>query len=232
MFVALCYILCPHQNLIFRWLCCFYLLADEDLSRKRKLHLSSAEALNMFNSTERYTSANILVHVGLSPVQFTFPDGLSECLYPVTAQTADTHPDWTIDVPSTVKGLPGSCVVIPCSFKYPKEEKAGTHTGMWWNENNQYIYHSEKSKVIEEYRSRTTLLGDLREKKCSLKIDPLLQSDQGPFYFRIEITNVDKYSYKNNKVSIKMISKYWIQQLFLTVQIFSDVTSYFCHIQG
>lgn len=138
-------------------------------------------------------------------------------LCPVTAQTADTHPDWTIDVPPTVKGLSGSCVVIPCSFKYPNEEKAGTHTGMWIYKTNQYIYHSHKSKILEEYRNRTTLLGDLREKKCSLQIDPLLQHDQGPFYFRIEITNVNKYSYANNKVSIEMISEYSVQQLFLTV---------------
>lgn len=130
-------------------------------------------------------------------------------LCPVTAaQTADAHPDWTIKVPPTVKGLPGSCVVIPCSFKYPNNEKAGTHTGIWIYQNNQYIYHSIQSKVLKQYQNRTTLLGDLREKNCSLKIDPLLQSDQGPFFFRIEIINHNKFSYVRNKVSIEMMSKY------------------------
>lgn len=170
--------------------------------------MSCAEALNMFKSTERYKCKHFSPCRTSSSTIYIPWWSLWMPLCPVTAQTADTHPDWTIDVPHTVKGLSGSCVVIPCSFKYPNEEKAGTHTGMWMYKTNQYIYHSHKSKILEEYRNRTTLLGDLREKKCSLKIDPLLQRDQGPFYFRIEITNVNKYTYVNNKVSIEMISEY------------------------
>lgn len=60
---------------------------------------------------------------------------------------------------------------------------------------------------MQQYRNRTELLGDLSQKNCSLKIDPLQQSDQGPFSFRIEIANYDKFSYPR-KVSITMISKY------------------------
>lgn len=111
-------------------------------------------------------------------------------------------------MPSSVKGLPGSCVVIPCSYNYPDPGRTVTQfTGMWFREPNELIYHPEQSQMMQQYRSRTQLVGDLRDKTCSLKIDPLQESDHGPFYFRIDIGGHDKYSYKEKKVSITMISK-------------------------
>ncbi|XP_034409170.1 myelin-associated glycoprotein-like isoform X2 [Cyclopterus lumpus] len=115
---------------------------------------------------------------------------------------------WTIKVPSSVKGLPGSCVVIPCSFNYPDPDKTITEvTGMWSKAPHQLIYHPDKSKRMQQYRNRTELLGDVRHKNCSLKIDPLEQSDRGPFHFRIEMANYDMFSYRENAVSITMITE-------------------------
>ncbi|XP_059194473.1 myelin-associated glycoprotein-like [Centropristis striata] len=116
---------------------------------------------------------------------------------------------WTVKVPSTVKGLPGSCVVIPCSFNYPdpSDRRISEFTGMWTEVSHQLIYHPDKSKVMQQYRGRTELLGDVRQKNCTLKMDPLQQSDQGPFYFRIEMADYEKYSYRDNPVSISMISE-------------------------
>lgn len=57
------------------------------------------------------------------------------------------------------------------------------------------------------YWNRTRLLGNLRQKDCSLGIDPLNHSDQGPFHFRIEIVKLDKFSYSLNTVSISKIGK-------------------------
>lgn len=120
-----------------------------------------------------------------------------------------SHPSWTINVPSSVKGLNGSCVVIPCSYDFPDPRKnLVKFTGMWLDDAKQRIVHSANSNVLPQYLQRTQLIENLSQKKCSLKIDPLLQSDQGPFAFRIEIDTFDNYSYSNKKVSITMSSKY------------------------
>ncbi|XP_040899769.1 Schwann cell myelin protein-like isoform X2 [Toxotes jaculatrix] len=114
---------------------------------------------------------------------------------------------WTINLPSSVKGLPGYCVVIPCSFNYPDpERRINKYTGIWMEQAGHAIYHPVESEILQEYRSRTELLGDVTQKNCSLKIDSLKQSDQGPFFFRIDLENYDKFSYKEKTVTITMIS--------------------------
>ncbi|KAK7926299.1 hypothetical protein WMY93_008609 [Mugilogobius chulae] len=110
---------------------------------------------------------------------------------------------WTVDIPSSVKALVGSCVVIPCSFDYPPPvEEVTQFIGIWTDETSHVIYHPEERKALVQYRNRTKLLGDLRQKNCSLKIDPVEKSDKGPYHFRIEMEEYNKYSYKEKTVSI------------------------------
>ncbi|XP_028325973.1 myelin-associated glycoprotein isoform X4 [Gouania willdenowi] len=114
---------------------------------------------------------------------------------------------WTLEMPTHVKGFPGSCVVIPCLFNYPDPESRATgFTGIWTDDSNHVIYHPVQSKMLQQYRGRTTLMGDIRQRNCSLKIDPLQESDHGPFHFRIEMDNYEKYSYIEQKVSITVPS--------------------------
>lgn len=111
---------------------------------------------------------------------------------------------WTVEIPSSVKGLVGSCVVIPCSFNYPPPKTKATQLyGIWTKATGHVVYHPVESKMLPEYRNRTKLLGDVSNKECSLKIDPLQTSDHGPFHFRIEIENYDSFSYRENAVSIE-----------------------------
>lgn len=115
---------------------------------------------------------------------------------------------WTLTVPPVTKGLPGSCVVIPCLFDFPAQKNEMTEfTGMWKDAGENLICHSTDSEVMPMYRNRTRLVGNLAQKDCSLGIDPLNPSDVGPFHFRIEIAQLDSFSYVRNIVSIVMISK-------------------------
>ncbi|XP_030606781.1 sialoadhesin-like [Archocentrus centrarchus] len=110
---------------------------------------------------------------------------------------------WTVEVPSSVKGLLSSCVVsLP--YNYP-HATVNRFTGIWTNDGNNVIFHPTESKILEQYRRRTQLLGDVTEKNCSLMIENLQQSDGGPFHFRIELGGYNSFSYSNNKVSISVI---------------------------
>ncbi|XP_051965828.1 myelin-associated glycoprotein isoform X2 [Xyrauchen texanus] len=112
---------------------------------------------------------------------------------------------WSAKVPKSVVGLAGSCVVIPCNFSYPSDGKTYTEfTGIWYTENYDIVYHKETSKIIQKFKDRTSLLGDLHNKNCTLKISSLQHSDKGPFMFRIEIKDLNMYTYGDMKVSVNV----------------------------
>nr|XP_055053159.1 myelin-associated glycoprotein-like [Misgurnus anguillicaudatus] len=112
---------------------------------------------------------------------------------------------WNAEIPKSVVGLSGSCVVIPCKFNYPSDKKTYYQyqfTGIWYKDASDIIYHKETSKIISKFRGRTSLLGDLHHKNCTLKINSLNNSDGGLYMFRIEIKYFNKYSFMESKVSI------------------------------
>uniref|UniRef100_A0A8C1XAK8 Si:dkey-238d18.5 n=1 Tax=Cyprinus carpio TaxID=7962 RepID=A0A8C1XAK8_CYPCA len=91
-------------------------------------------------------------------------------------------------MPESVVGLSGSCVLIPCTFSYPENEKTYTEfTGIWYKEYSAVVYNTDTSKIAGSFKGRTSLIGDLRQNDCSLKINSLSSSDAGSFMFRTEM---------------------------------------------
>ncbi|XP_026137814.1 myelin-associated glycoprotein-like isoform X3 [Carassius auratus] len=112
--------------------------------------------------------------------------------------------EWSAKMPESVVGLSGSCVLIPCTFSYPANGKTYTEfTGIWYHEYSTVVYHTDTSKIIDSFKGRTSLIGDLHQNNCSLNISSLSNSDAGSFVFRIEIKDLNKYSY-GEKVSISV----------------------------
>ncbi|KAJ8289775.1 hypothetical protein GJAV_G00005190 [Gymnothorax javanicus] len=125
--------------------------------------------------------------------------------YIIYSNVVNLHANsWTAEIPQTITALLGSCVVVPCKFNYPNPGRESPHLkGIWHMRNSeQLIYHPDSSSVMEKYRGRTNLIGDLGLKNCSLRINLLEKTDNGPFIFRIEIGGFNRYSYRNNEVSI------------------------------
>ncbi|KAI2656423.1 Myelin-associated glycoprotein [Labeo rohita] len=115
--------------------------------------------------------------------------------------------NWNATVPKSVVGLSGSCVEIPCTFVYPTKDQIYTEfTGIWLKKNEEStVYNPDASKIIDSFKGRTSLIGDLRKNDCSLKISSLSSSDAGQFVFRIEIEQLDMYTYKKGNEIVSLI---------------------------
>lgn len=119
---------------------------------------------------------------------------------------------WKVDVVPKMEALVSSCVVLPCSFKYPAQEQPSERIkGIWHKKNNNkdHIYDGDPTKVEDNFKGRTKLIGSLGGFNCSLEIDEVKNIDNGPYCFRVELetSEKDKYSFMDNCVSITMIGK-------------------------
>ncbi|KAI7801201.1 putative myelin-associated glycoprotein-like, partial [Triplophysa rosa] len=142
---------------------------------------------------------------------------------------------WKVQVESEVKALVRSCVVLPCSFKYPGAvQPSSRQSGIWHNENDgkYLIYHEDKKEIADNFKERTKLVGRLGDLNCSLEIDDVRNHDNGPFCFRVELdTSVtDKFSFVKNCVTLKMIGKLESILIF-TPTAADDHTDITCTVQ-
>lgn len=121
---------------------------------------------------------------------------------------------WTANIPTKIPALQGSCVVIPCTYTYPKptSNKILNRWRGFWRKGNKIVTTSlPKWKLSEEYKKRTQFLGDLPSRNCTMLLDGIRKTDVGPFYFRIEMPQYKSFSYTKNTVSIDVIREYCVE---------------------
>ncbi|CAL8248704.1 unnamed protein product [Lota lota] len=104
------------------------------------------------------------------------------------------------DVLPKITALTGSCVVIPCTFQ-PKGDLMTGLRGIWYNQAGGRVYHRVQSQVLNHFKGRTNLLGNVGHRNCTLEIDDIKSFDNGPFCFRAE-TKTEKYRFNNSCVFI------------------------------
>lgn len=118
---------------------------------------------------------------------------------------------WTANVPAVIPALQGSCVVIPCTYNYPKPKSKkilNRWKGFWKKGNKIMSTNLRKWKLPKEYKRRTKFLGNLKWHNCTMMLDGIRKTDVGPFYFRIEMPQYKSFSYINNTVSLLVMSEY------------------------
>ncbi|XP_034540682.1 uncharacterized protein LOC117813761 [Notolabrus celidotus] len=121
--------------------------------------------------------------------------------------------EWTITVNRSISARRGSDVTIHCTFTCPpvqcdnkaqviwKKRQGKTFDGKV-NDANEFVFHENKTFVLERYREKTELVNKKgnKDKDCSLRIKNVTDSD-GDIYVRL-IAEKDQYSYYRDTVSI------------------------------
>ncbi|XP_070768739.1 myeloid cell surface antigen CD33-like [Enoplosus armatus] len=123
--------------------------------------------------------------------------------------------EWRANVVKNLEALVTSCVVVPCTFTHPKENLPSSRLrGIWHlsKDREQRIYHEDRSKILDNFKDRTRLLGHLGQNNCTLEIIEIKDHDNGPFCFRVELARTetdtpttDKFSFVEDCVDLKML---------------------------
>ncbi|KAM4706564.1 sialoadhesin-like [Discoglossus pictus] len=147
------------------------------------------------------------------------------------------HSNWDVQCPNDVKSVPGSCILIPCSFNYPSNIQPTKGITMIWYKDvkvkNTLVYHSTKA-IAADFEGRVEMLGDANQKTCTLLIRNIRKADAGVYLFRFEINAGNSWSAKKG-VNVEITDNPIIPEVVLPSRIVEDEsvtfkcsTPYFC----
>ncbi|XP_056408893.1 sialoadhesin [Hyla sarda] len=123
---------------------------------------------------------------------------------PILLSVTGVYCKWEVVYPNNVKGVSGSCALLPCSFNYPSNiQTAGGIHRMWYKDYNdarKVVYHPTEP-VDASFLSRVEILGESMAKNCTILINEVQPSDSGTFVFRFQVINVDNWL---DKVGVRL----------------------------
>ncbi|XP_036453137.1 myelin-associated glycoprotein-like [Colossoma macropomum] len=108
--------------------------------------------------------------------------------------------DWTFSMPNAIRGVRGSCVVIPCNFDFKTTPPPNVNVKWYKFSDTQYplVYDQSAQNVITKFRGKTSLYGSPNEGNCSLKIQPLeMQHNQERLYPWMDPKPIETYHREN-----------------------------------
>ncbi|XP_028282069.1 sialic acid-binding Ig-like lectin 14 isoform X1 [Parambassis ranga] len=97
--------------------------------------------------------------------------------------------EWRASVVSQIDALVSSCVVVPCTFTHSGGTLPGSRLrGLWHKQTKEeLIYYEDQTKILDNFKDRTKMLGQLGQGNCTLEMTQVRNHDNGPFCFRVEI---------------------------------------------
>lgn len=104
--------------------------------------------------------------------------------------------DWSFTTPGSLRGLKGSCIIIPCKFSYSTIKPDGLQVIWYLYQRKCYssVYNQRDGNIISKFSGMTSLIGSVSEGNCSLKIDKLEMShNKDRLYPWIDKNSVTSY---------------------------------------
>lgn len=109
----------------------------------------------------------------------------------------------------------GLCVRVPCGCFYPQEgwSDSTPALGYWFREGVDTEWDAPVAtndpdrEVQQETRGRFRLLGKPQDNNCSLDIRDARRSDSGTYVFRVERGLSVRYTYRQNRLSVRVTGK-------------------------
>lgn len=100
-----------------------------------------------------------------------------------TGMLFNTAWSWWVNMPSSIRGLHKSCLVIPCSFSYTADPPQNHFRIVWYeyvNRGYPLVYDGwYPDSVIDRYKGKTSLYNVGTYRDCSLLIKDLSLSHDG-----------------------------------------------------
>ncbi|XP_016161085.1 PREDICTED: sialoadhesin-like [Ficedula albicollis] len=124
---------------------------------------------------------------------------LPHCLLLLASLVPPALGSWGVSYPQSLQASGGSCLVVPCTFSYPEGvTTADGIVAIWYKDydgQRTLVFHSATPQDVDpHFGGRAQLLGDPTARNCTLLLRGVTPGDSGPYRFRFEIVNGDRWS--------------------------------------